>query len=86
MKIVYIFNILSAFSAIFAAIFWYVSAKIKVPKDFPRSSDGKGYSINIRPLSRSLQKQSKFSSYAALCASIAAICQAISILLNANSQ
>lgn len=84
-------QIASAGLALGAAGFWWVSAAVKVPKDFPMS-----YSYispenmiplqneGLRKLGPALYKQSLWSKWAAFLAGMSASFQAISFLISAN--
>lgn len=61
-----ILNIASAIFSLLAALFWFLSAKVKLP--------GKT-NIGLAELNSGVNKQSNLSSYAAICAAIVALIQ-----------
>ena len=85
MTIVEVLNYLSATFAIIAAFFWFRSAVVKPKpyKDVPAESGWQSASISIdgSELSDLLKEQSRRSAVAAVFAGLAAIVQAIAIIL-----
>jgi|SRR5450759_763477 hypothetical protein len=88
-------NIASALFAVGAAVLWLLSAKVRLPNQFPitvisvhemvdqiigAQVISTGSSPEIDDLGRALIRQSKLSSAAAVCAGIAATCQAIVLI------
>ena len=84
----------SAVFAVFAAYFWYRSAKVRLPSKFPiqiyrehiadelvigQSIVSNGSNPEIDDLGKAMILQSKLSALAALCAAGAAICQAFAL-------
>jgi hypothetical protein len=87
------FDIASAIFAFVAAFLWWLSARVKTPRQFVVISSsfvddiapiggqisGVGSSPQLDELALALIRQSKLSAGAATCAGLAALCQAISI-------
>ena len=65
--------------AFLAALFWFWSGLVKLPKDITVGYGGVGGSV--QELGDELRRQSKRSARAAICAGIAAICQGFVLLL-----
>jgi hypothetical protein len=74
---------LSALFALFAAGLWLVASRVKTPRELKVfvhiGSDGIGG--DVADLARGVAKQSRWNSYAATAAAIAALLQAISAAL-----
>jgi len=92
MKILLTFlDILSAISAVIAAVFWYRSAKIKTGDNFiinvsmghafGGAPAGQGRSPQLEELAKALAKQSKLSAIAAGFAAAAGFAQSIAVIL-----
>jgi len=91
MKILLTFlDILSAISAVIAAIFWYRSTKVKTggtfivyvsPAQALGGPVGVGHSPQLEELAAALTKQSKLSAIAAFFAAIAALAQSIAVII-----
>jgi hypothetical protein len=74
---------LSAIFALIAATLWLSASLIKTPKNlrvFVHISD-KGISGDVADLARGVAKQSRWNSFAALAAAVAAVLQAIATTL-----
>ena len=83
-------NSIAALFGALAAILWYRSSKVRTPETFsilvditPATWDGsvggKGYSPDLQALGTALSSQSRLSKNAAICAAVAAICQAVGL-------
>ncbi len=85
-----ILSYLSALFALLAAVFWLVSAKVNTPTAFPidvsivKRPNGRhmiqGHSEDLPELGRQLRRQSKWSGWAAACAGMSALLQAVTIV------
>ena|SRR5271166_2793479 len=90
-------DIASAIFAFIAAVLWFLSARIKMPREFPIlvtsshfadseiPSAGEVHSVGsskqLDDLGRAVIKQSALSSYAAGYAAVAAVCQGLAIFV-----
>ncbi|MHA1524214.1 MAG: hypothetical protein ACTSY1_07375 [Alphaproteobacteria bacterium] len=95
--------VISSVAAIFAfgaAIFWFFSARVKIPSKVHISifvekrpmallplgvaAIGVGHSKDLDEITSSLAKQGKWSRYAAGCASLAALFQGLAVFVSTN--
>jgi hypothetical protein len=67
----------SAIFAFGAALFWFLSATVALPKNYPLGLQ----SVLIRVLGEALSEQSRLSAVAAVSAGLAAVCQAVSLFV-----
>lgn len=87
--------LIGAAFAVLAAILWLSSALIRLPKDVglvtvhtnkPPAAGalvgGVAYSVGLDALGKAMSRQSRLSAYAAICAGISALCEAIPVFLN----
>jgi len=89
--ILVVLDALSVLTALGAAFLWYRSAIVKTPINFTSytvqvptafgSTVGVGGSPNLEVLGRALQRQSRLSAWAALCAAASAASQAIAFMI-----
>jgi hypothetical protein len=87
-----IVNSLAALFAVPAGVLWYRSSRVRTPETFSITVDitkatwngsvgGAGHSTDLAKLAEALKLQSRLSRDAALCASVAALLQAIGLML-----
>ena len=89
-------DIASAVFAFGAALLWLLSAMVALPKDFPITvqitnvpdhlvigpfQSGVGHSDQLDTLGSALKRQSRLSAFAAISAALAAICQAVGLIV-----
>ncbi len=65
--------------AILAAVFWFMSAMVKIPNDITSGYGGVGGSA--QELGHAISRQGCLSAKAAACAGVAALLQAISLII-----
>jgi hypothetical protein len=70
-------DIASAVFAFGAALFWFLSASVALPKNYPLGLQ----SVLIRVLGEALSEQSRLSAVAAVSAGLAALCQGVSLVV-----
>jgi hypothetical protein len=95
-SLVQVVNYAAAAFALAAAVFWFISASVRTPTSFSIDVDttratwdgsrgGSGSSLDLLNLGQALRRQSRWSSYAAICAAVAAVLGAFAFMLSSGS-